>query len=146
MFGLNFQDFGEDCSSESESDEDCVSDSENEDANDVSNDEDYTSSGETNGSDNEIDLQASAEALKKLIPCDLEEFEKVTLLALKLILRHITELISAHELTETRDIIFIHKWKYKCSSTIISRNLLALITFRITKVRRTLGLKESSNR
>ncbi|KAL8457800.1 hypothetical protein ACS0TY_035611 [Phlomoides rotata] len=69
-------DFNED---ENESDEDnseCTSESEIEDENDASNEEDYTSSGEarTDGSDNEVDIQASAEALRKLLPC--EEFEK----------------------------------------------------------------------
>lgn len=80
------QDFGDDCASESEldddeSEEECTSESEVEDENDVTNEEDWTSSGEASadGSDNdEIDVQATAEAaLKKLIPYSLEEFEKV---------------------------------------------------------------------
>ncbi|KAI3454493.1 hypothetical protein Pfo_011156 [Paulownia fortunei] len=71
-------DIGED---ESESDEDnpeCTSESEVEDENDASNEEDYTSSGEarTDGSDDEVDINASAEALRKLIPYNIEEFEK----------------------------------------------------------------------
>lgn len=81
------QDFGDDCASESESDDDaesgeeCTSESEVDDENDATNEEDWTSSGEASadGSDNdEIDVQATAEAaLKKLIPHSLEEFEKV---------------------------------------------------------------------
>ncbi|KAG8378902.1 hypothetical protein BUALT_Bualt07G0032800 [Buddleja alternifolia] len=75
-------DFNED---ESESDEEngesvdeSTSESEVEDENDASNEEDYTSSGEakTDGSDDEVDVQASAEALRKLIPYNIEEFEK----------------------------------------------------------------------
>ncbi|KAK6123490.1 hypothetical protein DH2020_042754 [Rehmannia glutinosa] len=71
-------DFGED---ENESDEDnseCTSESEIEDDNDASNEEDYTSSAEakTDGSDDEVDINASAEALRKLIPGNIEEFEK----------------------------------------------------------------------
>ncbi|CAA2965484.1 AAA+-type ATPase [Olea europaea subsp. europaea] len=63
-------------SSESESDEDnaesgeeSTSESEVEDENDASNEED--------ASDDEIDVQASAEALKKLVPYNLEDFEKI---------------------------------------------------------------------
>ncbi|XP_038995940.1 uncharacterized protein LOC120120347 isoform X1 [Hibiscus syriacus] len=76
-------DFGDDCSSESESDEDNLesavegtSESDIEDENDASNEEDWTSSNETNCS--EVDeVQATAEAaLKKLVPYSLEEFEK----------------------------------------------------------------------
>ncbi|CAA0826718.1 P-loop containing nucleoside triphosphate hydrolases superfamily protein [Striga hermonthica] len=71
-------DIGED---ESESDGDnseCASESETEDENDASNEEDYTSSGETKaeGSDDEVDINASVEDLRKLIPCNIEEFEK----------------------------------------------------------------------
>ncbi|XP_050275881.1 uncharacterized protein LOC126717928 isoform X1 [Quercus robur] len=79
-------DFGDDCASESESDDDaesgeeCASESEVDDENDATNEEDWTSSGEASadGSDNdEIDVQAIAEAaLKKVIPHSLEEFEK----------------------------------------------------------------------
>ncbi|KAL7001520.1 hypothetical protein U1Q18_002672 [Sarracenia purpurea var. burkii] len=78
-------DFGEDCSSESESDddnlesgEDCTSESEVEDENDGSNEEEWTSSGEARSecSDDEVDVQVSAEALKKLVPYNLEDFEK----------------------------------------------------------------------
>lgn len=80
LLWLVFQDFNED---ESESDEDnseCTSESEAEDENDACNEEDYTSSGEarTDGSDDEVDINASAEALRKLIPYNVEEFEKVT--------------------------------------------------------------------
>ncbi|KAL3824833.1 hypothetical protein ACJIZ3_020862 [Penstemon smallii] len=76
-------DFNEDCSSESESDEDnadsveeSTSESEVEDDNDASNEEEYTSSGEakSDGSDDDVNIQA--EALKKLIPHDIEEFDK----------------------------------------------------------------------
>ncbi|XP_073139923.1 uncharacterized protein [Henckelia pumila] len=74
----------EDCSSENESDEDntdsveeCTSDSEIEDENEASNEEDYTTGdGRTDGSDDEVDVQATAEALKKLAHYNLEEFEK----------------------------------------------------------------------
>ncbi|GFP92354.1 ATPase family aaa domain-containing protein 1-a [Phtheirospermum japonicum] len=69
-------DFGED---ESESDEDdSGSESEIEDENDASNDEDYTSSGDakTDGSDDEVDINTTAENLRKLLPCNIEEFEK----------------------------------------------------------------------
>ncbi|GER56829.1 P-loop containing nucleoside triphosphatehydrolases superfamily protein [Striga asiatica] len=71
-------DIGED---ESESDGDnseCASESETEEENDASNEEDYTSSGEAKaeGSDDEVDINASVEDLRKLIPCNIEEFEK----------------------------------------------------------------------
>ncbi|KAL4638271.1 hypothetical protein ACB092_03G135100 [Castanea dentata] len=79
-------DFGDDCASESESEDDaesgeeCTSESEVDDENDATNEEDWTSSGEASAdvSDNdEIDMQAIAEAaLKKVIPHSLEEFEK----------------------------------------------------------------------
>ncbi|KAG5620293.1 hypothetical protein H5410_005511 [Solanum commersonii] len=75
-------DFGEDCSSESESDvesgEECTSDSEIEDANDASNEEEWTSSAETKSdtSEEDVDVEASVEALEKLIPFNLEDFEK----------------------------------------------------------------------
>ncbi|XP_060191388.1 uncharacterized protein LOC132621225 isoform X3 [Lycium barbarum] len=75
-------DFGEDCSSESESDaesgEECTSDSEMEDANDASNEEEWTSSAETKSeaSEEDVDVEASVEALEKLIPFNLEDFEK----------------------------------------------------------------------
>ncbi|XWS39569.1 hypothetical protein CRYUN_Cryun18bG0066500 [Craigia yunnanensis] len=77
-------DFG-DCLSESESDDDnlesvvgCTSESENEDENDASNEEDWTSSNETRTDCSDADeVQATAEAaLKKLVPYNLEEFEK----------------------------------------------------------------------
>ena len=72
--------------SESESDDDnlesvvgCTSESENEDENDASNEEDWTSSNETRTDCSDVDeVQATAEAaLKKLVPYNLEEFEKV---------------------------------------------------------------------
>ncbi|XP_057963442.1 uncharacterized protein LOC131154585 isoform X2 [Malania oleifera] len=79
-------DFGEDCSLESESDDDgaelvdeCTSDSEDEDENVATNEEEWTSGGEakSEGSDDEeVDVRASAEALKKLVPYSLEDFEK----------------------------------------------------------------------
>lgn len=79
-------DFGDDCQSEGESDDDSAvlgeeySESEVEDENDASNEEEWTSSNEarSDGTDNdEVDVEATAEAaLRKLIPCSLEEFEK----------------------------------------------------------------------
>lgn len=52
-----------------------------EDENDASNEEDWNSSNEAKSdcTDNdEVDVQATAEAaLRKLIPCSIEEFEKV---------------------------------------------------------------------
>lgn len=76
-------DFGEDCSSECESEDDntesgeeCTSESEVEDGN---NEEEYTSSTEVKSEcsdDDEVDVKASAEALKKLVPYNLEDFEK----------------------------------------------------------------------
>ncbi|OMO60115.1 ATPase, AAA-type, core [Corchorus capsularis] len=78
-------DLGDDCSSESESDDDnlesaaeCTSESEIEDENDATNEEDWTSSNETRTDCSDLDeVAATAEAaLKKLIPCNLEEFEK----------------------------------------------------------------------
>ncbi|XP_048135548.1 uncharacterized protein LOC115750587 isoform X4 [Rhodamnia argentea] len=77
-------DFGEDCSSESDDDraesaEDRASESETEDENEASNEEEWNSSSEarSDGSDDEADVQATAEAaLKKLVPCNLEDFAK----------------------------------------------------------------------
>ncbi|KZV52133.1 hypothetical protein F511_07088 [Dorcoceras hygrometricum] len=74
----------EDCSSETESDEDnaesveeSTSESEVEDENEASNEEDYTSGdGRTDGSDDEVDVHSTAEALKKLAHYNLEDFEK----------------------------------------------------------------------
>ncbi|XP_057804565.1 uncharacterized protein LOC131019956 isoform X1 [Salvia miltiorrhiza] len=70
-------DFNED-ESESDEENECTSESEVEDENDASNEEDYTSSGEarTDGSDDEVDINVSAENLRKLLPCSIEEFEK----------------------------------------------------------------------
>lgn len=79
------QDFGQECASESDTDdghvesgEECTSESEAEDGNDLSNEE-WTSSneGKSSESDDDVDVRASAEALKKLVPCSLEEFAKV---------------------------------------------------------------------
>lgn len=79
------QDFAEGCSSECESDddnlescEDCISESEIEDESDSNDEEEWTSSGEvkSDASDND-DVQASAEALKKLVPHKLKKFEQV---------------------------------------------------------------------
>ncbi|XP_073006818.1 uncharacterized protein [Typha latifolia] len=74
-------DYGEECSSECESDEEnagsdeeCTSESEIEDENDANNEE-WTSSNEAKSSESDDDaVQASAQALKKLVPCSLEEF------------------------------------------------------------------------
>lgn len=75
-------DFGDDGVSENDSDdehavssEECTSESEAEDE----NEEEWTSNAETKSDateDEEIDVQASAEALKKLVPFNLDEFEK----------------------------------------------------------------------
>lgn len=75
-------DFGDDCSSEAESDdehaassEECASESEAEDE----NEEEWASNAESRSDatdDEEVDVQASAEALKKLVPFNLDEFEK----------------------------------------------------------------------
>lgn len=86
---LLMQDFGDECSSECESDdenaesgEDCASDSEDENENSAANEE-WTSSGESKSDcseSDEVDVEATAEAaLKKLIPYNVEEFEKVCL-------------------------------------------------------------------
>ncbi|CAH9088234.1 unnamed protein product [Cuscuta europaea] len=77
--------FTEDCSSESGSDEDAesaeeyTSESEAEDViDDAANDEEWANNGETKSetSDDEGDARKSVEALKKLVPYDLEGFEK----------------------------------------------------------------------
>ncbi|XP_020090267.1 uncharacterized protein LOC109711554 isoform X2 [Ananas comosus] len=77
-------DFGDDCASESETDdeenaesgEECTSESEEE--NEASNEEEWTSSNEAKSGESDDDdaLQKSAEALRKLVPCSLEEFAK----------------------------------------------------------------------
>lgn len=77
------QDFGDDGVSENDSDdehavssEECTSESEAEDE----NEEEWTGNAETKSDateDEEIDVQASVEALKKLVPFNLDEFEKV---------------------------------------------------------------------
>ncbi|WOL00515.1 hypothetical protein Cni_G09228 [Canna indica] len=76
-------DFGRQFASESDTDdghvesgEECTSESDAEDENDESNEE-WTSSNEAkSGESDDDDVQASAEALKKLVPCSLEEFAK----------------------------------------------------------------------
>ncbi|KAL1541489.1 hypothetical protein AAHA92_25701 [Salvia divinorum] len=67
----------DECESEEENSEG-TSESEVQDENEASNDEDYTSSDEsrTDGSDDEVDINVSAEDIRKLIPCNIEEFEK----------------------------------------------------------------------
>ena len=80
------QDFSQECSSESETDEDnaesgeeCTSESEVDDENDASNEEDWASSSEVKSDcsdEDEIDLQASAEDLKKLVPQDFEKVKR----------------------------------------------------------------------
>lgn len=77
------QDFGDDYSSDEdnvESCEDCTSESEIEDENDTSNEDDCTSNNEAKSdcSDADADAEVTAEkALKKLVPYNLEDFEKV---------------------------------------------------------------------
>ncbi|XP_044493531.1 uncharacterized protein LOC123216929 isoform X2 [Mangifera indica] len=75
-------DFGDGYSSDEdnvESSEDCTSESEVEDENNASNEDDWTGNNEAKSdcSDNDVDVEATAEkALKKLIPYNLEDFEK----------------------------------------------------------------------
>lgn len=72
----DFADDSSDCESDNYEE---TSESEVEDENDASNEEEWTSSNEarTDGSDSEVDMQATAEAaLKKLVPFNLEELEK----------------------------------------------------------------------
>lgn len=73
------QDFGQACASESEgedeneeSGEECTSEPETECENAESNEE----SGESE--DDDVDMRSSNEVLKKLVPCTLEEFAKVS--------------------------------------------------------------------
>ncbi|KAJ4966134.1 hypothetical protein NE237_017983 [Protea cynaroides] len=78
-------DFGEDCGTENESDDDnaelgeeCSSESE-EDEHDASNEEECASSSEVkseDSDDDEVDVQASAEVLRKLVPYGFEGFGK----------------------------------------------------------------------
>lgn len=70
-------DFGQGCASESEAEdgngesgEECTSESEAEGENDESNEETAESS------DDDVDVRASTEVLKKFVPCSLEEFAK----------------------------------------------------------------------
>ncbi|KAG0477931.1 hypothetical protein HPP92_012650 [Vanilla planifolia] len=79
-------DFGEEYASESESEdgniesgEGCTSESEAEEENATSNEEEWGSSSEAKSGesdDDAVDVHASVEALKKLVPCNLEEFAK----------------------------------------------------------------------
>ncbi|XP_024041014.1 uncharacterized protein LOC102611598 isoform X2 [Citrus sinensis] len=74
----DFADDSSDCESDNYEE---TSESEVEDENDASNEEEWTSSNEarTDGSDSEADMQATAEAaLKKLVPFNLEELEKLS--------------------------------------------------------------------
>lgn len=79
------QDFGQDFTSESETDdshvesgEECTSECDAEDENAESNDE-WTSSNENRSGERDSDnIQASVEALEKLEPRILEEFAKVS--------------------------------------------------------------------
>lgn len=77
-----YQDFGDDeIESDDSAGEESCSESEAEDDNDAVNEEEWTSSAEAKSDcsdDDAVDLEANAEAaLKKLLPCSLEEFEKV---------------------------------------------------------------------
>ncbi|GAA0138911.1 hypothetical protein LIER_00564 [Lithospermum erythrorhizon] len=69
--------FESESESDEESGEECTSESEIEDENAASNEE-GTSNSEAKAecSNDEVDLQATAEALKKCLPCNVEEFEK----------------------------------------------------------------------
>ncbi|KAG0476234.1 hypothetical protein HPP92_013075 [Vanilla planifolia] len=79
-------DFGEEYASESESEdgniesgEGCTSESEAEEEKATSNEEEWGSSSEAKSGesdDDAVDVHASVEALKKLVPCNLEEFAK----------------------------------------------------------------------
>ncbi|KAL9378099.1 hypothetical protein Peur_029434 [Populus x canadensis] len=74
-------DFGDDeIESDDSAGEESCSESEVEDDNDAVNEEEWTSSAEAKSDcsdDDAVDLEANAEAaLKKLLPCSLEEFEK----------------------------------------------------------------------
>ncbi|XP_011007204.1 PREDICTED: uncharacterized protein LOC105112963 isoform X1 [Populus euphratica] len=73
-------DFGDDeIESDDSAGEESCSESEVEDDNDAVNEEEWTSSAEakSDSDDDAVDLEANAEAaLKKLLPCSLEEFEK----------------------------------------------------------------------
>ncbi|CAN6484765.1 unnamed protein product [Victoria cruziana] len=77
-------DIGRECASDVETDdeneetgEEGTSESEVDDENDAANEDEWTSSGEAKSEDeDEVAIQASAEVLKKLVPCSIEEFEK----------------------------------------------------------------------
>lgn len=83
------QDFGQECGSEDETDdenaESCEENvgSEAEDDHEGSNEEELTSSNEVHtdedSDEDDVDVQASPEALKNLIPFSLEEFAQVTI-------------------------------------------------------------------
>lgn len=79
-------DFGEEYASESESEDEnvdsgegCSSDSEVEEENEATNEEEWGSNSEAKSGESDddgIDVHAPVEALKKLVPCNIEEFEK----------------------------------------------------------------------
>ncbi|XP_020695222.1 uncharacterized protein LOC110108777 isoform X1 [Dendrobium catenatum] len=81
-----FLHFGEEYASESESDDEnvdsgegCSSESDVEEENEASNEEEWGNNSETKSGESDddgVDVHASVEALKKLVPCTLEEFEK----------------------------------------------------------------------
>ncbi|KAL0912495.1 hypothetical protein M5K25_018469 [Dendrobium thyrsiflorum] len=81
-----FLHFGEEDASESESDDEnvdsgegCSSESDVEEENEASNEEEWGNNGETKSGESDddgVDAHASVEALKKLVPRTLEEFEK----------------------------------------------------------------------
>lgn len=83
----SLQDFGDDSISENETDDDnmdvgeeAASESEVEEENDAGNNEEWTSSSDarTDCSDEELDVTTAEAALKKLVPYNLEELEKVS--------------------------------------------------------------------
>ncbi|KAK1278030.1 Katanin p60 ATPase-containing subunit A1 [Acorus gramineus] len=76
-------DFGQECLSEIETDdenvesgEESTTGSEGEDDNDASNEEEWASSSEVKSDEDERDEQVSVEAIKKLFPFSIEDFEK----------------------------------------------------------------------
>ncbi|XP_011621877.1 uncharacterized protein LOC18422392 isoform X1 [Amborella trichopoda] len=77
-------DFGRECASESDTDdetaetgEECTTESEVEDENDASNEEEWASSSEIKSDSDEDEVEArAAEALRKLVPYTIEDFEK----------------------------------------------------------------------
>ena len=71
------QDFGQGCASESEVEDDNEESGEEGTSASEIEGENGESNEETSGSDDDVDVRASAEALKKLAPHSLEEFAKV---------------------------------------------------------------------